>query len=103
MTYPEQLLETIVFDSHVLDRVQHSETVREPPLRLGQGLLHAVARVLGVQVLGEVKSDLSDGLHTGESHGDDFDPGLLSLLGREHSLGEVLKGLGRSRRSVRND
>jgi hypothetical protein len=60
--YRDELLEVVILDVHVLDRVEHGHAVLESLVHFGQRLAHALPRIRSTQILGDVDANRADAL-----------------------------------------
>ena len=81
--YPDDLLEVVVFDVHVLDRVEQGHAVLESLVHLGQRFAHALPRIGRAQVLGHIDADRADAVDQREQHGHHLD--LTLCVGARHA------------------
>ena len=79
-THAEELLERIVDDTHVLDRIEKRDSIREPSSHLLHALERLLPRLRGLEVLGEKDANVADSVEGGEKDGDDGE--LAFLAGR---------------------
>lgn len=79
-THAEELLERIVDDTHVLDRIEKRDSIREPSSHLLHALERLLPRLRGLEVLGEEDANVADSVEGGEKDGDDGE--LAFLAGR---------------------
>ncbi len=89
--YPDDLLEVVVFDVHVLDRVEQGHAVLESLVHFAQRLAHALPRIGRAQVLGHIDADRADAVDQREQHGHHLDLTLCrcATRGRSATIGDV--------------